>query len=185
MMHTSAVARRYARALFEVALQRGVADQTAEHLRTLASVIASEPTVRKFVRSPSIAPETKHEILHKAFSDAISPLVLSLLDLLVERRRLGALEAIAACYQQELDQWHGITRAKAISAVELDEQQRQRLCERLEKMTGRKIILQTEVRPEIIGGLIVEVGAWQLDGSVVRILRELRDHMKHVRVHQA
>ena len=168
-------ARRYARAVFEIALGGKQLDQWQSDLRQI-SVLLKNSELITLLESPKIRFEDKAKVLAQELDD-INPSALNLVYSLVAKNRLGIIGDIVEEYQRLLDSHQGVDRAEVISAVLLDKEDELRLTEHLEAVTGKKIILKSEVDHDLKGGFIVRVGGKVLDGSIrsklVALKREL------------
>ena len=165
-------ARRYAQAVFEIALEIKELDRWQSDLRKMAS-LTEDATLIAFVESPKIHFDDKARLLSE-WLDGISPLALNLVYLLVARGRLGMIGDIADEYQRLLNNYRGIEPAEVITAISLDEEDKPRLSEHLSAMVGKKVTLKTEVDSRLIGGIIARIGANLLDGSTRSKLMALK-----------
>jgi F-type H+-transporting ATPase subunit delta len=174
------IARRYARALFEVGLKDGSYLKLGQQLVELADVYGSSPELRQALENPVFKPAEKRAILERVLErvvggggEASRPLQrLSLM--LLDRGRIGLLPLIARAYQTLADERAGQVRGKVTSATALSAADLDRVRRALEQRTRRKVILETAVDPDLIGGLVARVGDLVLDGSVRTQLDEMR-----------
>ncbi|GIV04541.1 MAG: F0F1 ATP synthase subunit delta [Fimbriimonadales bacterium] len=171
------VARRYARALFEVALKQQLLQQTADDLASLRTLMEQSSEWRAFFYSPLIPRDRKVARLREAFSTQVQPHTLRLLELLVEKRREKFLEAVCEEFQRLQEAYQGVVRATIESAAPLSETEQNALVQKLEQSTGKRIIPNYEVNPELIGGVRVQMGDYQIDGTLRGALDRLRDHI--------
>lgn len=178
-MSSSAVAKRYARALVGIGSERKLVEQFDEELARVRQAFASEAFLRLILESPTFPLAKKKAIL----ADLVETLKLSdgvsaFLGLLLEKDRIGFLEQITETYRQLADELAGVQRAKVISAVALNEKQQQAIRESLEKQTGKTIELSVEVNPDLIGGIQVEIGGRLFDASLKTQLKRIEDTLK-------
>ena len=165
-------ARRYARAVFEIALEKQRLDEWQSGLGEMAR-LTGDRSVASYLESPDISFEDKARLLSERLGD-IEPLVLNLVYLLIARGRFGVLIDIADEYQRLLDKYNNIERAEAITAVPLDKKDKKRLSERLGSITGKKVIIKDKIDPDLIGGVVVRVAGKLLDGSTRGKLEALK-----------
>jgi len=165
-------ARRYARAVFEIALEKQRLDEWQSGLEKMAQ-LAQDKSVVSVLESPDIRFEDKAGLLSERLSDT-EPLVLNLVYLLLARGRFGMLADIAGEYQRLLDDYYNLERAEATTAAPLDEEDKKRLGERLGDIIGKKVILEHEVDPDLIGGVVIRVAGKLLDGSTRGRLEALK-----------
>lgn len=171
------VARRYARALFDVALKQQRLQQTADDLVSLRGLMEQSSDLRAFFYSPLIPRDRKIARLREALSTQVQPHTLRLLELLVEKRREKSFEAVCEEFQRLQEAYQGVVRATIESAAPLTETEQNALVQKLEQSTGKRIIPSFEVKPELIGGVRVQMGDYQIDGTLRGALDRLRDHV--------
>ncbi len=171
------VARRYARALFEVVLQQGQLQATADDLRNLRGVMRESDDLRAFFYSPLIPRDRKRERIREAFHARVQPQTLRLLELLIEKRREKMLDAVCEEFQKLQEAHQGIARAHIQSATPLTDAEQNALVQKLQQSTGKTIIPTFETNPDLIGGVRVQIGDYQIDGTLRGALDRLRDHI--------
>jgi F-type H+-transporting ATPase subunit delta len=169
---TSAVAKRYARALFALATDQGTVSETGNELRSVATGFA-EPPLRGFAEDITLDRTTRRQTTAKiAQSIGLSQLLANFLGVLAEHGRLRSLAAIAVEYARLEDRQLGRVRARIRSARPLSEESRRRILEVFRRRTGKEVLAETEVDPDLLGGVIVEIGGRVFDGSLrVRLER--------------
>ena len=167
------IARVYAEALFGAAKGRGKLDAIHEQLGQFADAIAENRDMQLFLFSPYFSSTEKQEGLRKAI-DGGEPELVNFLELLIEKHRMPVIfrmrrqfDALWAKENKRL----GVT---VTSAVELDPEIARRIGAEIEKQTGNTVELQTKVDPEILGGLVLQVGNMVLDTSIRHRLEKLR-----------
>jgi F-type H+-transporting ATPase subunit delta len=175
-------ARRYAGALFNVALARGEEDAVAQNLTDVTSVTTQSRELMGVLHHPRVTRERKKKILAGVFHDQVRPDVEHLLLMLVEKDRAALIPNVATEFARLLDEHRKETDAEAISAVPLTEQQKAQLEAQLQATTGYKVRLTARVDENILGGLIVRVGDKLIDASVATRLSQIRNKLKQVKV---
>ncbi len=165
-------ARRYARAVFEIALEKKQLDEWQSGLEKM-NRLGRDETITSFLESPDIHFEDKAKLLSERLGDT-DPMVMNLVYLLLTRGKFTMLADIADGYQRLLDDYHNIERAEVTTAVPLDDEDEQRLSERLGDITGKKVILKHEVDPYLIGGVVVRMAGKMMDGSTRGKLEALK-----------
>ncbi len=167
------IATVYARALFEVAQDRGDLDAIREQLAQFADALESERALQTFFFSPYFSTEEKKEGLHKAV-DGADDAVMNFLELLVEKHRMPAVFRI----RRELDAlWreeNKLLPVQLTSAIALDEETVAGLGRTIGERTGRKVDVTASVNPDILGGIVLRVGNSILDASIRNRLESLR-----------
>jgi F-type H+-transporting ATPase subunit delta len=162
-MARKAYARRYAQAVFEIALEKKELERWQTDLQKVA-VAVSDSTLLAVLENPKIKLEEKSGLLSRILGD-ISPLTLNLVLLLIARAGIGMVGEIAGEYQRLLDAYRGIQAADVTTAVPLDDKDKRELAEKLGSLVDAKVSLKSEVDPGILGGIIARVGGKLLDGS--------------------
>ncbi|MCH8206993.1 MAG: ATP synthase F1 subunit delta [Chloroflexi bacterium] len=166
-------ARRYAQAVFGLAIERSELDAWLEDLAYLARTLESEQ-FGEYLDSPQVSEERKAELIENTLSDRVSRLARNLLSLLASRSMTHILPGIVDQYQRLLDSHRGIERAEVSSAVPLDDGQRARVVELLKAIAGKEVRLIFHVEPQLLGGFVARVGDRVIDGSTSGRLRQLR-----------
>ena len=172
MKRETGTARRYAQALFEVALARDAIDQWATELGRIAE-LAQDPGAAKLLSTPGMPAAVRRRAVD-AIAGPFSPEIERLLDLLLERKRTELLTSLSEAYADRVREHRGILRAAITTAVPLDDQERELIAQRLQRRFGKVIEIHSEVDPEILGGVVARVGDQLLDGSVRGGLERLR-----------
>ena len=158
------IARVYAEALFAVAARDGKAEDTGDELAA-------------FFVSPAVTRRTREPVLEAALKDNASPLVGNFLRVLNQNNRLDLLRAIAAAYRDLLDQRAGRVRVTVRSAVALSEEQQDALRRTLAESLHKEPVLDLRTDPELLGGMVVQVGDKVYDTSVRTRLEALRTQL--------
>lgn len=171
-MARKAYARRYAQAVFEIALEKKELERWQSDLQKIVSTVGDDAFLAA-MESPKIKFDDKVRLLSERLGD-VNPLVLNLARLLITRAGIGMIGDIADEYQRLLDGYYGIEPAEVITAVPLDDKDIRKLTENLSALVGKKIVLKSEVDPGVIGGIVARVGGKLLDGSTRSKLAALR-----------
>ena len=167
------IAQVYARALFEVAQQRGDLDEVREQLGQFADALDGERALQTFFFSPYFSSEEKKEGLHKAI-DGASDAVLNFLELLVEKHRMPAIFRIRREFDDLWREENKLLPVQLTSAIELSDQTVENLGRTIGERTGRKVDVTATVNPDILGGIVLRVGNSILDASIRTRLESLR-----------
>jgi F-type H+-transporting ATPase subunit delta len=174
------VAEVYARALFEVASERGVLDTVRDQLGQFVDVLSTNHALQTFFFSPYFPTLEKKEGLARLVEGA-EETVMSFLETLVERRRMPEIFHIRTRYAELWDAEMKRLPVEVTSAVELDDALVRDIGERIGNQTGNKIELTTVVDPDIVGGIVLRVGDFILDASIRDRLNQLRQQVGRAR----
>ena len=164
--------KRYAQAAFELALERNELESWQEGLGKIGEVGADEE-IMALLQNPRLPFEGKREILKKRLGE-INPLAFNLALLLVVKGRLGISGDISQQYQALLDSHRGVDRARVIVAIPLDEKDRKTISSRLGEIVKRKVVVDVQPDPSIVGGFIARIGDTLIDGSIHQRLESLK-----------
>ncbi len=168
--------RRYAQAVFEIAQENKEFDKWQSDLQKMA-VAVNTGSLLDALESPKLTIEQKTRFLKESMG-GISPLAMNLALLLVSRDIIGIIREIAAEYRLLLNKYRGIETADIVTAVPLDETEKDKLKVQLGALTGAKIEMKTEVDPAMLGGVVARVGGKLLDGSTRSKLAALKRQLK-------
>jgi F-type H+-transporting ATPase subunit delta len=167
------LARVYARSLFEVAREQGKLDELREQLGQFADAVKDNRDLELFFFSPYFSTKEKQESLEKLLDGANERLV-NFLELLIENHRMPVIFRIRSEYDRLWEQENRLLAVVLTSAVELDEQTIEDLGARIGERTGRTVTLTKRVDPDILGGIVVQVGNSILDASIRNRLEQMR-----------
>lgn len=180
-MLDKSVAVTFVNALLETAVDKGILDQAENDLRLVSDTIVEHEDLKKMLLHPSITRNEKKDTIKTVFGESVSGLTLNFLYLLVDRRREQILELIPDVYRQVVDEKKGVIRAKVQSTIPIVGERLESLKEGLKKLTGKVVEVEVLQNPQILGGLVVEVGNKMIDGSVVSRLKNLRSKLMEIR----
>jgi len=167
------IADVYARSLFEVAQEQDALDEVHEQLGQFADELSESHDLQVFFFSPYFSAQEKKDGIEKVLEDADENLV-RFLELLAERHRLPALFRIRRVFDGMWAEEQNLLTVTVTSAVELDDDTTKSIGDRIEEETGRTVELSSRVDPDVLGGLVIQVGNMILDRSVRSRLERLR-----------
>jgi F-type H+-transporting ATPase subunit delta len=165
-------AKRYAQAAFELARDRNELDAWEPAMRSLGEATASDEAVA-FLDNRRVPGEAKQAFLAQVTGE-LPVLTGNLVKLLESKRRLSLLPQIAESFQSMLDEHNNIAHAQVLTAVSLDEDERNALTSRLSELTGKQVQVEIHEAPEILGGLVARIGDRLIDGSAKTKLLALK-----------
>lgn len=168
------LARRYARALLDVALETGTPEDVARELRDAVKTIEGNAELRTVLHHPALHADKKRGIVSALWHEGLTARLLALL---AERGRLELLPAIADGFERAWNESRGVASGEAVSATPLGEAQLQALRAAIGKSLGLRVDLKTRVDESLLGGLRVTIGGRTYDGSVRTQLRALRERL--------
>jgi F-type H+-transporting ATPase subunit delta len=178
-MITGSIARRYAKALFGLASERGRIEPWSQTLDALKAAVAASPELREVLANPVYSKEQRRAIAAKlAAALGLEEEPANLLSLLAERNRLGYLDAIVDTFRALADEKLGRLRARVVSAVPLEGGAVEGIAARLAQVTKAEVLIDRVVDPALLGGVVAQVGSMVYDGSVRTQLEDLRRTLK-------
>ena len=172
-------ANRYAKALFDVAIQeKNDLAQVDRDLQALVAMMSASPELAQASGRSGVT-EAARKSLMEAVADkmALAAPVKKLLVLLAESRKLTLVPDLAVAYRERLLTHQNIVRAEVTSAVALSPERTKALAESLGKVTGKQVDLSVSVDPELLGGVIAKIGSTVYDGSVRMQLSRMRQQL--------
>ncbi|MEO1039194.1 MAG: F0F1 ATP synthase subunit delta [Pseudomonadota bacterium] len=176
---TSEAGERYARALFELADEAGSLDAVEKEVAALGSAFAESADLRRAMSSPLFKAEQKAAAINAlAEKLGLGDLVRNFVAVMARNGRAHEAPAAARAFQALMAKRRGATSADVASADPLTAAQLKELGTALKSALGRDVEVRTEVRPELIGGLIVKVGSRMFDSSLRTKLDGVRKAMK-------
>ncbi len=177
-MSVQTVARRYASALADVVLERGEAAEVQAELATWAGMIQSSPNLLEVLRNPTVALDQKRAVLNKLIERAKPrQTTVNFLKVLLQNQRLTDLGEINRKFAEVLDVRAGMVAAAVTTARAVPESSRQQLHAKLTGMTGKKVRVDFATDPDLLGGIVTQIGSTIYDGSVRNQLQMIKEKM--------
>lgn len=179
-MTLATAARRYARALFDVVLDKqGDLDRTARELDEFAALMAGNHGLQSVVTNPAIPAAKKRALVDAMLAQAgsVSDPVARTLQMLADRDRLGLVPQIARMYGERLMDHRKIVRAEVTTAVPIDAARSKAIADALGTATGRQVVVDAKVDGSILGGVVARVGSVVYDGSIARQLERMKEQL--------
>ena len=178
-MRTSELAKRYAKAIFEISIDTRAQEKTFNDLRELDRIFHEDPRVREFLESPIISSVDRKAVVTKAIADkGLSKEVMDLVLLIADNGRFGVFHELVGAFQAEADAANNVCRGTVRSATVLGQGERQRVEETVEKVLKKKVIMTYKVDPSVIGGLVAQVGSYTFDDSISAHLQRMNEELK-------
>lgn len=181
-MHELKIAKRYARALFETALESGDPKMVAaveDDFGGIVALLVNNSQFSSLILSPEVSREDKLGLLDRLFSDRITAVSLEALRLMIEKSRENEIEWVHREFVALRREHENTIFIVVTTAEALDEDQRLMLIGKLTEITGKKLEAEYRIDPHLIGGIRVAYDTYVLDGSLRGELRRLRDRLLH------
>lgn len=175
-MSQTVLAKRYAKALYGLGHQRKMASVYHAQLSEVAKVLSQNETSAQFFSSTAISKSAKKEVLKGLFGQIKAESdVQAFLMLLVDKTRFSALPEIVKASQELFDADQGTTRGTLFSAQPLSDAAKTEYEKKASKILNKKILLETQIDPSLVGGVRLEVGGWTFDDSLQAHLEKISD----------
>jgi F-type H+-transporting ATPase subunit delta len=168
--------RLYARSLFQAALEKGRLDTVVEEFGDFVAAVDEVPELRALLANPEIDRDDRTAALRDILADA-DELVRNFLLLVAEKGRSGEVVEIAREFEALVAEAKGILDVELTTAVELSEKDFDELLARIGQASGREVRASREVDPDLVGGLVLQVGSRRLDASIRGRLERLRHQL--------
>lgn len=175
-MPSGSAGRRYGQAIFDLAQEENKLEKWSDDLTAINQAF-SQPQVRIFLDNPKTPRENKVGFVENVLGNEVSPEALKLAQLLVKRDRQTYAGSIFEIYTNLWNRLRGIEVAHVTTAIPVDEAEAKLIQARLAVLTGKQVTLDLKVDPDIIGGMIAQVGDTLLDGSIRTRLQNLRKQL--------
>lgn len=175
---SSVVSRRYARALIDLAMQEGIADQVEKHFGRTVKTIIENRKLKNFFFNPAFNGEDKRKLLDMVIDEIrISGLLKRFLILLIEKDRFPWIREIYKEYVHFADEIHNRAEAEVTTALPLKEEDKKSLQAKLEALSGKRIYLKVKEDPTLIGGAVTRIGSVVYDGSIKSSMIKLKEQI--------
>ncbi len=172
------VASRYARALYELGAESSQLETLSQDIARVAEAYKSSSELRGALENPLVSRESRRAVMSEIGERlALGQLAKNTVMLLLDRRRIKLIPAIAQRLHEMSDSKKGIVRAEVTTAVPLADSFYLRLEAQLTKMTGKKVTVDRKEDPSIIGGVITRIGDTIYDGSIRNRLEGLKNSL--------
>ena len=177
-MVSGSLARRYAKAVFELGNKGGNLDKVGSDLRSFAKAMRESKELETTLASPAIRRQDRKKILDAIMQRiGVTPTTANLMYILLEGERMHSVVAISRELDAMIEAKAGRIAAEVVSAKPLDPSQLSQITASLEKLSGKKVSLSHREDADLLGGVVAKVGDTVYDGSLRTQLRNLRDEL--------
>ena len=169
------ISKEYAAAIFELSKEKSAEKDFLDALSLVESELAAEPEYSLLLSSPNIPIRERQHLIEQAFADKIPEYVLSFTELLLENGHMQSFSECVNEYEKMYKALSSVSSAHVVSAIELSNEEKTALIEKLEKLTGNTVAAEYEINESIIGGVIVNIDDKVIDGSIRHRLQEVKE----------
>lgn len=181
-MSSGIVAKRYARAFFEVASEKDQIDAIEQELQTIERAIDENPAFLQFLKHPQIEKQAKKKEFETVFKDKISETTLNFAHLLIDKNRVDVLVLAPRFFTELANEARGLVDAVVTSVRPLSEDEKAGLIQSFKRLLNKEIRIENELDDSIKGGLVVRIGDRLYDGSVAGKLNRLQQSFRQAQV---
>ncbi|RLD36398.1 MAG: ATP synthase F1 subunit delta [Bacteroidetes bacterium] len=176
-MNLSKISVRYAKALFQIAEEKGLLDEISADLKLLYNASQNIHQFEDFLLNPVLSLSEKKAAFHRIFTGNLHPLTLDFIDLLIKNNRLSFVEAIARQYNERYKDSKGITEITFTTTIPVDKAIQEAIFKQIGFKASQKIELDERIDPDIIGGFILKIEDKQIDSSVKTKLNKIKKEL--------
>jgi len=174
-MNHSRLANRYAKALFELALELNKVDSVGNDMLLIAETIDNSKDLANLLKSPVIKLEKKEKVMQQLFGKKTNELSLKFMLLVAKKGREEYLLYFAKEFTSIFKEYKGLIDAWITTSTDAEKEVRESILNLLQKATGKTIIMHENVNADILSGFIFKVGDYQYDASLRKQLRKLKE----------
>lgn len=171
-------AKNYSKALVEMVRDNVISfEDLSKDLATVSEILESSQDLRLTLENPTVSEEVKSQIIEEVFKNEVHPQVVSFLKVLIDKNRFSEFSQIKADYEIKLDDVNKIQSVEITSAVELSEEYRERILQKLSEKLQKNIRPNWKVDENIIAGLIYRINDNVIDTSIKSKLDKLNKNL--------
>ena len=165
----------YGESLYELAKEENLTKLIGDQLAVLQQAFRQEPDFIRLLSSPNLTKAERCQILDDSFRGRVHGYLLNFLKILTEKGYMRYFSDCCDAYTEHYDQDNGILRVDAVSAVELTDAQKEKLMQKLSRITGKEIALRNRIDPAVLGGIRLDYDGQRLDDTVSHRLDAIRN----------
>lgn len=175
---TNAMAATYADALYELCAEANVCDEVLAQTRIISESLKDNRDFLKVLDAPAVTKEEKISLIDSVFSNNVHEYLLNCMKVMIQRGNGAEMLNTLYEFEKQYNRANNIEKATAVTAVPLTDAQKEKLCAKLSKVTGKTILLENRVDETIIGGVVLEMEEKQHDDSIKTKLATLKKQLK-------
>lgn len=177
-------AQIYARAVFNLALERGQADAIDADARSIEALLATDhgTRLRHFLESPKPLQDDHMRAIDHVLGGRVAPVLVNVVKMMQRKQRIMVLGEMLEKLRLLFDEHRGLKPGLVVTAVELDDAQRRQLQERLEQVTGLRLSMEFRTQPSLLGGVLFKAGDLLIDATLRHRLSLVRDRLNRIKL---
>ncbi len=176
-MADSRAAVRYAKALLELSLERGVLEEVHTDMQSFAQVVSENRGLSLMLQSPIVPHVKKYAVLKEVFQNRVHPISFTIIEIITRKNREELLYDIAVQFHKLYNAHKNIQVAEVVTTYPLEASQRQEFVDLVKQISQKQVELKEKVDPTLIGGFVLHVGDQQIDESIRTKLQRLKQQM--------
>ncbi|MFO7815721.1 MAG: ATP synthase F1 subunit delta [Halanaerobiales bacterium] len=177
-MKKNEIARQYSKALYDLGEEKGNMGELFEELEEFWETLQENEVLKEALFHQRVLVEEKQTVFKEIFKDKLSEQIFKFIMLLIEKRRIYFLEIILESFRKLVHEHENIITVKVTTAIEMNSAIREKLKKRLDEYVDKKIEMKEDCDPDIIGGMVIKIGDYLIDGSIKSKLESLEDKIK-------
>ena len=172
------LARRYAKAVIDLAQEAGILKEVGHDLDRIAGLFAESHELANVFADPTIAPNAKEKVLAQVLEKGgVQEITMKFIHVVLAKERILGLGEIAHAYREFLDQLENRVRARVVSAAPLSKKEESKISDALSRISGKEVALEVEVDESLLGGVVAYMGSQVYDGSIKNQLTQIKDNL--------
>jgi F-type H+-transporting ATPase subunit delta len=172
------LARRYAKALIDLAQEAGLLKEVGQDIERIAGLFEESHELANVFADPTIAPEAKTKVLEEILErGGVQELTMKFIHVVLMKGRILGSTEIAQAYRDLLDQLENRIRARVVTAARLSDEEENRIRDALSRISGKEVTLEIEVDESLLGSVVAYMGSQVYDGSIKNQLAQIRDNL--------
>ena len=174
----SNISKAYADALFELSMEENILEEIKEQTALLVQVLADNADFVKLLNAPTVTKEEKISLADSVFSGKINKHLLNFIKVMIQRKNTAEMKASFDDFEKLYNKHNNIEKAVATTAVAMSDELKAKLVDKLQSITGKKIVLTNKVDPSCLGGVILQFNDMQFNDSISGKLETLKNQLK-------
>jgi F-type H+-transporting ATPase subunit delta len=176
LIGSSSIAKRYARAFFEIAEEEKQFEKYYNELQSFSEIVDGNENLKEFLANPIFDQHDKRDVVDAVLNKiGMTGITANFLRLLADKRRIGIMADIVVCYRELMDSALKKQRVRVKTAFPLSNELSEHLKKGMEALTGKQIELTIEQDASLLAGVVVRVGDVLYDGSIRAQLNHIRN----------
>ena len=164
----------YGQSLYDLAAEENLTDEILGEMEAVKGIFNENPDYITLLSEPSVPKNERLQLVDQAFDGSLQPYLLNFIKILIEKGLLREFSACQKRFRKSYNEEHGIADAVVTTAIALNERELGLLKDKLERISGKKILLKQKTDPSVLGGVRVDLEGQLFDGTVKGRLSELR-----------